>query len=578
MASPLQQAAGVVAGASSAQPSAQPNPAAEADQEEAHQLDVPRITDKSPFEDLQLTRSKLDKKIQEMQDALDYRKNIPFDPMMMQVAAGFLKPTKTGSFGESLGSAAENATAQAERDWVRQQEINKQKLALTQSQLTLKQQMAGNDLMMRTMGGAPGATTLNNRAPTPGGEQNPAAKLQAATSPNVPVTEDIIAAAKLTGDADTLKFFENKRQRELEERKIASGEYGLKLEPYLLNRTLEGVSVADRQKYEVARAQFAKDKDVNKLMAFYDEMGWLQNESRPNGGKGGYKLPPSQEEKAAEAERMKSESGEVGKKSGEMITNMQDTAGQAQDVKNLAREASGIARAAPNAFKLLANKDSDVRSWFDGVMASVKSGVQTPWGSFSIPVDIAQKAGLSDTEIQALQKFAQIEAQFTLFNRRTWLKGQGAISNGESNTASLLGPQSFDRPEVIEMKAQALELKADFDERAFKAYEDWKDANPSKGYGKFLISDDFKTVKDDYVSKLERMNKANAAYFKAGSNPDANAPKTEAPKTEPKKEAPKTEAPAAVPTVSGKEDPNYKSLKKGKQFIFQGKTYTKTED
>ena len=30
-----------------------------------------------------------------------------------------------------------------------------------------------------------------------------------------------------------MKFFENKRQRELEERKIASGEYGLKLEPYL---------------------------------------------------------------------------------------------------------------------------------------------------------------------------------------------------------------------------------------------------------------------------------------------------------------------------------------------------------
>jgi hypothetical protein len=577
MASPLQQAAGVVAGASSAQPSAQPNPAAEADQEEAHQLDVPRITDKSPFEDLQLTRSKLDKKIQEMQDALDYRKNIPFDPMLMQVAAGFLKPTKTGSFGESLGSAAENATAQGERDWARQQEINKQKLALTQSQLTLKQQMAGNDLMMRTMGGGPGATTLSNQAPAPGGEQGPAAKLQAATSPNQPVTEDIIAMAKLTGDPDTLKFFEEKRKRELEERKIASGEYGLKLSPYLLNTTIDGVSVAERQQYERAREQYAKDHDVNKLMSFYDRMGWLPPESRPATG-GGYKLPGTPEEKAAQAEGMKQESGEVGKKSGELITNMAETAGQAQDVKNLAREASGIARASPNAFKLLANKDSDVRTWFDGVMASVKSGVQTPWGSFSIPVDIAQKAGLSDTEIQALQKFAQIEAQFTLFNRRTWLKGQGAISNGESSTASLLGPQAFDRPEVIEMKAQALELKADFDERAYKAYEDWKDANPSKGYGKFLISDDFKTVKDEYVSKLERMNKANAAYFKAGSNPDANAPKTEASKTEPKKEAPKTEAPAAVPTVSGKEDPNYKNLKKGKQFIFQGKTYTKTED
>lgn len=577
MASPLQQATGVVAGAASQQPQ-QVNPMQEADAEEAHNLDVPRITDKSPFEDLQLTRSKLDKKIQEMQDALDYRKNIPFDPMLMQVAAGFLKPTKTGSFGESLGSAAENATAQAERDWLRQQEINKQKLALTQSQLQLKQQMAGNDLLMRTMGGGQAPTTLSNQAPPAGGagnEGNPAAKLQAATSPNQPVTEDVIALAKLTGDADTLKFFEEKRKRELEERKIASGEYGLKLSPYLLNTTIEGVSVAERQQYERAREQFAQDHDVNKLMAFYDRMGWLPPESRPASGAGGYKLPATQEEKAAQGEGMKQEAGEVGKKSGELITNMAETAAQAQDVKNLSREAAGIAKASPNAFKLLANKDSEVRSWFDGVMASVKSGVQTPWGSFSIPVDIAQKAGLTDTEIQALQKFAQIEAQFTLFNRRTWLKGQGAISNGESQVASTLGPQAFDRPEVIQMKAQALELKADFDERAYKAYEDWKDKNPSKGYGKFLISDDFKAVKDDYVSKLERMNKANAAYFKAGSNPEAKA---EAKKEEPKKEAPKTEAPRAVPTVSGKTDPNYKKLKKGEEFIFNGVKYHKTED
>ena len=94
-------------------------------------------------------------------------------------------------------------------------------------------------------------------------------------------------------------------------------------------------------------------------------------------------------------------------------------------------------------------------------------------------------------------------------------------------------------------------------------------------YGKYLVSDDFKAIQDDYVSKLDRMNKANAKFFAAGSAPSSgSSTKTEAPKSE----APKTEAPVAVPTISGKEDPNYKSLKKGKQFIFQGKTYTKTED
>ena len=576
MASPLQQASGAVAGAASAQPSALPNPAAEADQEEARQLDVPRITDKSPFEDLQLTRSKLDKKIQEMQDALDYRKNIPFDPMLMQVAAGFLKPTKTGSFGESLGSAAENATAQAERDWARQQEINKQKLALTQSQLTLKQQMAGNDLMMRTMGGGPGATTLSNQAPSPGGQQDPAAKLQAATSPNQPVTEDIIAMAKLTGDPDTLKFFEEKRKRELEERKIASGEYGLKLEPYLLNRTIDGISVSERQAYERARAQFAKDKDVNKLMAFYDSMGWLEPDSRAAAGTTDYKLPPSKEQKEITQEGLKTENKVIGEEGGKMAMAMATSAKQAQDVKNLSSEAIGIAKAAPNAFKLLSNKDSQIRKDIDIIQDAMRRGVSTPWGSFSIPTDhLAAATELTDTERDALQKFAQIEAQFTLFNRRTWLQGQGAISNGESQTASMLGPQVLDRPEVIQMKAQALELKADFDQKAYADYEKWKDKNPGKLYGKYLVSDDFKAIQDDYVSKLDRMNKANAKFFAAGSAPSSgSSAKTETPKSE----APKTEAPVAVPTVSGKEDPNYKSLKKGKQFIFQGKTYTKTED
>ena len=38
--------------------------------------------------------------------ALDARENRPFDPTLLAMAQGFLSPTKTGSFGESLGQAA----------------------------------------------------------------------------------------------------------------------------------------------------------------------------------------------------------------------------------------------------------------------------------------------------------------------------------------------------------------------------------------------------------------------------------------------------------------------------------------
>jgi len=45
--------------------------------------------------------------IEKLKSSLDSRKGLPFDPVMMAGAAGFLKPTKTGSFGESLGYAAD---------------------------------------------------------------------------------------------------------------------------------------------------------------------------------------------------------------------------------------------------------------------------------------------------------------------------------------------------------------------------------------------------------------------------------------------------------------------------------------
>jgi len=43
-----------------------------------------------------------------MQEALDARKNRMFDPEMLALASGFLAPTQTGGFGESLGYAAKN--------------------------------------------------------------------------------------------------------------------------------------------------------------------------------------------------------------------------------------------------------------------------------------------------------------------------------------------------------------------------------------------------------------------------------------------------------------------------------------
>jgi hypothetical protein len=209
---------------------------------------------------------------------------------------------------------------------------------------------------------------------------------------------------------------------------------------------------------------------------------------------------------------------------GEMASNLRESAFSAPDVKSLAQEAGSIAKSAPNAFKLLQNKDSGLRTELDGYLQAVKTGAQTPFGTFSIPTDIIERNGLKDREIQALQKYAQIEAQFTLFNRRLWLKGQGAVSNGENAVAAQLGPQASDRPEVIQMKAQAIGRKADFDEQTFLAFEQWREQNPSGGFSRFLTqSNEFKDLKNEYIADLRAMREANARYFSGERAPAAPA-------------------------------------------------------
>jgi hypothetical protein len=53
---------------------------------------------------------------QRMLALLDARKNRMFDPTMLAMAQGFLAPTKTGSFGESLGSAVGGLRAAQEEE------------------------------------------------------------------------------------------------------------------------------------------------------------------------------------------------------------------------------------------------------------------------------------------------------------------------------------------------------------------------------------------------------------------------------------------------------------------------------
>lgn len=552
----------------------------------------------------------LENQIKLLTQSLDSRMNPGYDIPLMQMAAGFLKPTKTGSFGESLGYGMENYSKAADEDFLRKQAVDKQRLEYLQKMADIQKQRGLLDYQLAEMGGsAPtiirtGAESAPMGAPAPvtqaPGEAGRATPPMVGNAPSAtnqtgvqgssrPMTID---RAKMAGAMDDKLGEAAWKQLEAERKQIELQLSQTKSAREGMVPTQFGMWNADKQEWvekdpyvqkgekfdfgpfnppgqdgrlasqkQIREYQAIDKTDTNALIKFAVAQGWLAPSALPpsagttpaGGGAAPAGTAPAggaapagkpgvdalgrptriktqeelQQEKNA-SEAALAESKKYAEGAGEMANNLRESAFMASDIKGLAQEASSIAKAAAPAFKLLMNKDDQFRTEFDAYMQMAKTGAQAgQFGSFSIPTDVIQRNDLKQEQIQALQKFAQIEAQFTLFNRRLWLKGQGAVSNGENAVAQQLGPQAGDRPEVIQMKAQAIERKADFDEKTFNAFEKYLQENPGGGFSRFIAqSPEFKALKTDYLADLKAMRESNARHFAGLKAPAAPAAQT----------------------------------------------------
>jgi hypothetical protein len=151
MATQLQGGLGAMApakpSAPNAQPAQPPNPAQAAQRISGLEQEAPAEEDflARALRNKRAQEAALNSQIEALRNSLDSRMNAPFDTSLMAAASGFLKPTKTGGFGESAGYAAEAYAAESEKEFARQQQIQKEKLALAEKQGALAQQALLND-------------------------------------------------------------------------------------------------------------------------------------------------------------------------------------------------------------------------------------------------------------------------------------------------------------------------------------------------------------------------------------------------------------------------------------------------
>lgn len=95
--------------------------------------------------------------MQKLIDSLNVRKNMPFDPVLMGLARGLLSPTKTGSFGESLGYGLGAASEEAQKRAAQDVDLAKMEFELRQKQAEQQQAAEAMKFRMQYFGGKPQA-------------------------------------------------------------------------------------------------------------------------------------------------------------------------------------------------------------------------------------------------------------------------------------------------------------------------------------------------------------------------------------------------------------------------------------
>lgn len=271
------------------------------------------------MEDIDSTRETMNQVIQRLRAGLDNRKNQLFDPVMMAASAGFFKPTRTGSFGESVGYAGEGASLAADKEMQRQKENQKLEVELLGQEMEMKKQLAGDAVMrqllpgmgkpasgMPPMGGAPFAA--NAQAPLIGAPPTPSEGVQVASgassvplSPSQqilqaarsgkPITDELMWAAKRIGDKNLISILDNMQKQQLEQDKlrlqaettdIERQKFGLQTRDVYVGDLRETIKMdaKDYAEYQQAREAYKKTKDYQALFQFYNDKGYLRPESR----------------------------------------------------------------------------------------------------------------------------------------------------------------------------------------------------------------------------------------------------------------------------------------------------------
>lgn len=469
--------------------------------------------------------------LQKMLMSLDSRKNRMFDPTLLAMAEGFLKPAPT--FGESLGNVAGGLRAAQEKQALEDQKLAEARLGLAGKGLELERQKARErafEQLARV--GAPAAEEAPAEAPgaVPRGPSGQAAAAGPVSAegvargvaqagagrlaqgvqiapgdPSFPTREQFIQMQRLnpsvTPDQAMQKWQELLKGAEVVTEggvfNRATGMFyskpgGAPVQRRIFDKTFE-VSPVDAARLDMAQAQGGEQYRVvaNQVLQAMSGAGGAPPRS----------VIEADIEKTGAMEREKVLATESAKMEA-AVPQMRDTAMQIRAAsERIMRDVSMF----PQAFGVF-EKPGVVAAFATLIDEGLSLGTtRVNMAGFRRAITQADPS-MSQAAIDALLRFAGNKAELELLFRRKYLsgQGQGAISNMEQVMIPNLIGSEKDTAQVLQDKVRLLSLRAQFDLKEAQKWNEMSRENPKLTYLQFRRSDEYQKMVDEYDQALRR--------------------------------------------------------------------------
>jgi hypothetical protein len=498
--------------------------------------------------------------LENMMGALERRKQKPFlDPTMLQLAAGFLAPTRTGSAFESIGNAARAYAGAKELERQREAEDIAFETGVLGQASAIAQSRA-RDLAFRTgMEQDPrfGLTVKGSEVLTPEGLKEVVGNIPgvfvAPPNPNFPDSKSLLNSIWREGKKSHSEALKEVADLEYKRYDIKDGSVfdrrtglgwkiptGERVEFTGANGSTYKVPAEDavylyhQQRHGKVNEYNERAKTLN-LPLLQAPSGASARAEAPSGAPARLGAPAgapsgapagglkSEAQKSEEKVRRERRAEEETKLDVEAEAALGSNSKAAREMFNAAQRLQKATTESPMVFGLLQSPTIG-----NAILSLIDEGIQA--GNTTIRLGGLQSAilksipGVTKNDITNLERAYSALAEIELKYTQLYLKGQGQVTEGERLIVRKLAGTEKNTPEFLNTQAKLIQMRSQYDIDVIDTFRRLKDQNPDMTWTQFQRGPAYRAMEDDFNKQIAKEFDLEPAVPSRGRGASKNDP------------------------------------------------------